>query len=730
MGCEYEPAAWRLGLCLLFVVLASACVQHGDDGDTTDPSAPMVQRLLGTCPRPPGAEPYPEPHLTFGDDTRIGFLVPPPWQCEAAVEVSADSVLSFAVGAVPGVVAVSVRVAFRTQDGRETVVHDAAVEDALGEPAWRDVSVDLSALGNSEGVLVIDVDGRTSGASLGLGFAEPVVFRSMNRPRRNLVLILLDTLRADRVGFNGGATDTTPFLNELAAAGTVFTHAYSPSAWTRPSTATLMLGLDPSASGIHDVRHRIGREQRTLALALHEAGYATAAFSRNPNVLPLTGFDRGFERFVDAEAGDWGRTSDTRMVIDRALAEVDRVAGRPFFLYLHLNQIHAPYTPPEAFRNAVSGDPPEPSDLYDADVRFVDQQLERLWNGLRERGVGARTLWAVTADHGEEFGEHGQGSHGLTLYEEQLRIPMLLWRPGRVPIRRIEHPVRLAAFADTLLPLLDIGTEVAGQRSLLADPSAVAGPMLYSVEVSARRVHAISDGRWKYIIWMRPKASEELYDLAEDPGEQRNRLGDAPERADALAARLQQVLARQRPGVHVRVASRQRRRVRVVLETTGRIDSVWEDSLESGDRVSLDEDRKRLELRVEVKEQSTYVPAPPKPGDLEPPGVSISYPDVDEIGVVLVPPDSPLEVTIVPDDATRPIDIWAGAARAVSPIVVNANAADLEVRAIPSGNGEAVWLYRFRGASGASLEQVPETTLEEPVPDGVRKRLRALGYLN
>jgi len=642
--------------------------------------------------------------------------------------------LAFALGASAGVSGPPCRVYFQTTDGRRDLIHETP---RIAGASWQDVKIDLGSLPHQEGRLVFEVGEARSDDSVQFHLAEPVLFES-DAAAINLILILVDTLRGDHVGFNGYGRPTTPTMDRLAAEGTVFTRAHSPTSWTRPSTAALMTGFAPEESGVHNLQNRIPENQRTLASVLRNAGYATTAFSRNPNVLPVHGFDRGFERFVDADSKDWGHNTDEHAVIDKAVVELERIRDRPFFLYLHLNQVHAPYAPPAGYREMVAGDAANPEDFYDGDIRYTDEGIGRLWEHIRSWGLDSRTLFAVVADHGEEFGEHGGGSHGLTLYEEVLRIPMFIRGPGKVPAGlRIDRAVRLTALADTLLHLLGQGPQLTTQRILLEETQGAerADPDLffYSVEDEARRLYAASDGRWKYINWMRPNAHEALYDLERDPGEHHDVISEAPAQAERMAIILRRHVGRYRPGLHIRTASFTSCTVEIRLRTQGRIAAVWQDGFEKTDGFRVAPDEKSLVLHSTLQAIEGFTAGAPQPGDLQPPAIRVRYPDVDEIGVVLEPPDSPVEVEVAWDNTCSATgDVWFGGQRAAPPSQFAGNDPALSVRSIPVDDAleerPAAWFYRFGGDTNEAIPAAPKDAVEESVPEDVRERLRALGY--
>ncbi|MEM8998581.1 MAG: sulfatase, partial [Acidobacteriota bacterium] len=317
----------------------------------------------------------------------------------------------------------------------------------------------------------------------------------------NLVVIVVDTLRADHLGAYGYAPPTSPTIDGLAERGALFEAAYSTAAYTRPSTASILTGHYPSVHGAVTHADSIGPGIATLAERLQGAGYRTAGFYRNGNVGPRFGFARGFDEYVGVEkrhrrerrrrgegAGAAEKNSETGdwLVAEAAIPALDAFrkdraeTGRPFFLYLHLADPHDPYTPPrdvlsgfldgpllpelELFytqpRSAMTENPSvlrrlttgqlpwRPNTLeqivalYDAEIAASDAVIGRVLGHLESLGLAEETVVVVTSDHGEELFERGNSGHGHSHFEEQLHVPLVIAGAG-VERRRIRGPVSL-----------------------------------------------------------------------------------------------------------------------------------------------------------------------------------------------------------------------------------------------------------------------------------------------
>jgi arylsulfatase A-like enzyme len=322
----------------------------------------------------------------------------------------------------------------------------------------------------------------------GVAVAAVVVWNAL-RPagRSSVILISIDTLRADRVGVYGSARETTPQLDALADRGVVFENVIAECSWTLPSHVTMLSGLAPSSHGTVLPNLRAADDVRFVSQILGERGYRTLGLTGGGYVGSHHGFDRGFETFDDTDRS----LTET---LERALAALDGFGSRErFFFFLHTYDVHCPYTPSPRFAELFGEDPEAEfietrgrcgnphfnsmhlsdgqvrfiSNQYDASVREADDALGKFFAALDERGLLDRTVLIVTSDHGEEFQEHGQIGHERTLYRESLMVPLVIHAPSLRP-RRVVEPVGLIDLAPTLLDLagVEAPAEMEG-RSLL-----------------------------------------------------------------------------------------------------------------------------------------------------------------------------------------------------------------------------------------------------------------------
>jgi choline-sulfatase len=396
-------------------------------------------------------------------------------------------------------------------------------------------------------------------AASGCGGPRPQPDTSASTPaaapaRANaVVLVTIDTLRADRVGAYGWRAARTPAIDALAAHGVRADRAYATAPITLTSHASLLTGVYPPKHGARHNGMRIRADVPTFAGLLHARGFATAAFVAAFPLNRRFGLDRGFDLYSDAlPRGPDGRPRNERPgrdVVDEALAWLGaRPTGAPFFLWVHLFEPHAPYEADPSFGSSPATR--SASDRYDDEVARADGQVGRLVDALRARA--ASTLFIVAGDHGEAFGEHGEIGHSVFVYDTTLRVPLVLAGAG-VPAGDggavIAEPVSLIDVLPTVLELVGLpkadvdgvslvpalsrprGNGTLGERVLYAESFA---PML---DFGWSPLRAMRAGDNKYIAAPKP----ELYDLAHDAGETRNLVTERGEVARALADRVDRV---------------------------------------------------------------------------------------------------------------------------------------------------------------------------------------------
>ncbi len=379
-----------------------------------------------------------------------------------------------------------------------------------------------------------------------------LAWRAWPRPRRpNLLLVTIDTLRADHVGAYGGRDVQTPTLDALAARGVRFEHAETAVPITGPSHATILTGLYPPVHGVRDnVVFPLEPRHRTLATHLKSAGYRTAAFVGAYPVAAAFGFKQGFdslsENFKESEVPGAGAQRPANEVVDDALGWLAAPGEGPFFVWMHLYDPHAPYDPPEPYRTAFAGR------LYDGEIAFADAQLGRVFDWLRSSGHDGDTVVAVLSDHGESLGEHGEVTHAVLLYEATLHVPLLIAGPGLPAGQAVDARVSTVDVAPTLLRLLDVepGPEMTGRDLGPAfRGQRLRGEPLYAESIFGRLNCRWSSLRsWTSEDWKLVQGSRtELFHLTEDPGETHDRAAEEGPRVERMRAALQAAVAKMAP---------------------------------------------------------------------------------------------------------------------------------------------------------------------------------------
>ena len=367
----------------------------------------------------------------------------------------------------------------------------------------------------------------------------------------NVVILTLDTLRADHVGCYGSPDVETPALDRLAAEGVQFMNAVTAAPLTLPSHSSLFTGTYPPAHGVEDnVGYALPGEEETLAELFRQAGRRTAAFVSAYVLNRCFGISQGFDLFDDdipmkTSKGPLSPDAIQRKgeeTMGRAVRWIEKNRAAPFFLWVHLFDPHSPYTPPEPFASRYPYNP------YDGEVAYTDSLVGRLLDVLERTGLAGRTVVMVVGDHGEGLGEHKESYHGLFLYDSTLRVPFIVRVPGCTH-RRVEGPVRLIDAAPTLLDLAGLAVpehmEGRSLAPLMRGQSEGRAPPAYSETLFPRLHYGWSDlacvrtDRFKYIAAPKP----ELYDLKEDPREQRNLAAERPDMVKKMALLLNRIRA-------------------------------------------------------------------------------------------------------------------------------------------------------------------------------------------
>ncbi|MDI6845786.1 MAG: tetratricopeptide repeat protein [Candidatus Saccharicenans sp.] len=369
-----------------------------------------------------------------------------------------------------------------------------------------------------------------------------------NIPVSNILLITLDTTRADHLGCYGYRAARTPNIDRLAAEGVLFRNAYCSAPLTLPSHATILTGLEPFVHSVRNNGHYLPEGVKTIAEILKDKGYRTAAFVSSFSVDSRFGLDRGFEVYDDDYQPDLPfktmnserRAADTYARFARWLENNHR---NKFFCWLHYYDPHLPYDPPEPFKQEFADRP------YDGEIAYMDVYVGKILQLLEEKGIADRTVIIVAGDHGEGLGERVELGHGVFLYEETVRVPLIFW--GRKVFTRpvsIEARVRLTDIAPTVLSWLGESVEslkLQGQslenyfRKKAKEDREVYLETFYPREnFGWSELVGIISERWKLIQSPLP----ELFDLRKDPGERVNLYALNQEIASRLKQRLEELI--------------------------------------------------------------------------------------------------------------------------------------------------------------------------------------------
>lgn len=399
---------------------------------------------------------------------------------------------------------------------------------------------------------------------LGLGLVIALFASCRPRPAlprtpRHLVLVTIDTLRADRLGVYGNSQVATPRLDRIAREGAWAPQASAHVPLTRPSHVSLFTGRLPVETGVRDnVSPAVVPETPLLAEVLKGAAFQSAAFVSSVVLEPSSGLDRGFDTYSASFEGTGDAQFLNSLQRKGDLTTADAIGwleGRRqqapdarLFLWLHLYEPHDPYEPPEPYATRYAGRP------YDGEVAYSDELVGRLDDALGRLGIRDETLLLVTSDHGEGLGEHGETLHGFFAYQTTLRVPFLVRGPGVAPGTRIDATVRLVDVFPSVLDVLGVappaGAPLAGvslapalrAERAASEPVTYAESLVPLLHFGWSDLRVVREGRWKYIAAPRP----ELFDLGADPGERDNLATKQASKAEAMRGVLRGYLDRER----------------------------------------------------------------------------------------------------------------------------------------------------------------------------------------
>jgi arylsulfatase A-like enzyme len=499
--------------------------------------------------------------ITFDGDTRQALIPPLPAEITFEVDVPKDPILRFATGASTlGAPVLGASVEFRVsviQDGRREIVFTDTIKRAAPNQ-WFDHEADLTPWAETTVRVSFETRGPSTRSVLP-AWGNPVLSSRTATTSRKLILISIDCLRSSHLSAYGYQRPTSPRIDELAADGVVFESASSTSSYTHPTHMSMLTGLPPSIHGATRTSH-LPRDVPYLAELLADSGFRTDGVVSGAFLSQSFGFERGFHTYRYVQ--DPGASH----LVDEALRRIDNGQGQPQFLFLHLFDAHWPYSPPPDFRarfgprpddistlleRVRDKQPPQSAEtirdvvnLYDGEIAYLDQELGRFFDGLRTRKLYDDALIIVTADHGEAFYEHGHWEHTQTLYEEMVRVPLIVKWPRGGPRGRIATHVSQADVFPTIVHEAGLSTSSGGdgagqtawsfglrepktERTTIIEvtwePLPSRGAVMkvalrrqdskYIATLSADTLDELADGAIR---------SEELYDLDTDPEERHN----------------------------------------------------------------------------------------------------------------------------------------------------------------------------------------------------------------
>jgi arylsulfatase A-like enzyme/Flp pilus assembly protein TadD len=367
---------------------------------------------------------------------------------------------------------------------------------------------------------------------------------------RNVLLISIDTCRADHLSCYGYPDKTTPNIDAIAAEGTLFRNAHTPIPMTLPAHCSMLTGTIPPVHGIHDnLQYGFSGEEATLAKILKARGFRTGGIVSTFILDRRYGLDQGFDEYMDnMPARPRNKAAEERKGGDTTRLALDFLQGnfnKPFFLFLHYYDAHAAYAPPEPFASRFRDSP------YAGEIAYVDDCFGRVVAKLKELGLYDSTLLVITGDHGEMLGEHGEEYHSFFIYEGAVKVPLVVRRPGQKQGHVVEEPVGLVDIVPTICGLLrvQLPSRVQGvdlTSRLKGGKKAQRGRYYYCESLTPTKYGANSllglvQNNWKYIQTTHPR----LYDLEKDPREENNLASSRPELAAGLKSQLKSLLERE-----------------------------------------------------------------------------------------------------------------------------------------------------------------------------------------
>jgi len=700
-----------------------------------------------TGPTPPGpTPPGPIPH----GPTPPGPAQPAPQEQTPELPANLSTTLPE-----PGDLFLRVEFVPTTADGRPagnpSVLYEASPEDMdTATREWVLVDLSLDSIAPASGEIRLIVDGPRAGSTeYQVIWGQPSVYTPREESFRNVLLIGIDTLRADAISPLGGRPEATPNIQAFSEEATVFTQAHSQAPWTLPSFASMVTSLMPSKAVEAEMGQFITEGKTTIGEYLLREGLATNTVCSSPWLgIPRSGFQQGMEGF------SFYPTPNAQIQVEAAKNFITRShdMGRDWFCFIHLMDAHTPYQPPESYSSLMcntgytgqyatsfpegvwsNGDiipSQEEIDhvrcLYDCEVANVDSALQGLFELLDEKGITEDTLIIFTADHGEAFGEHDSFEHGRTQYEELVHVPLIVRGPGFPAGSRIDQPVANLDILPTVfrymdlaqpasfqgIPLQDtVSGEAADNRIILGDKTRDEGAGL---------VYALN---WPYKCILDYKTEESvLYNLEDDPGETIDVSAEYPEIKASLLAALSTLIRPETSSIHVWVTGYENHDHKFMgtIRVPGGIENIRTHLFSPGDTYTVNGDTVEFSISSLVNQRLT-------PDTLIPRGVNFIPAPVKHLVITLSAESDGVEVSITVDNGISSDRFFPFGTRTAD----SSGSATLKfddfpmVPTIPTPGDYSLDSFILWGVRGTQDEEPPVELDPETL-----EQLRALGYVN
>ena len=635
-------------------------------------------------------------------------------------------------------------------EGEPTVLYEISAEEFTESTQdWFLVDLPLDDTAPARGELRLVADGPKAGSQdFQVLWGQPTLYFPHEGPYRNVLLIGVDTLRADAISPLGGRPEVTPNIQAFSENATVFTQAYSQAPWTLPSFASIVTGLMPATAIDSEMGQYLPRKVTTVGELLLPEGFATYTVCSSPWLgNPRSGFEQGMEGFSLIT----GPIAQVQVEDAMKFIAMSDDLSRDWFCFIHLMDPHTPYSPPEHLIDLLcdsdyTGEYPTsypgsrwrkgdiiPSQeeiehercLYDCEVANVDSALKDLFDFLDERGLTEDTLIIFCSDHGEEFNEHGGFEHGETQYEEQVHVPLIIKGPGFPAGERFDNCVANLDILPTILRFLGI-----------TQPESVSGIPLQDILSGERANNRVIFGEealdnsgliysliWPYKCILDYKTEEsQLFDLANDPGETTDLSDELPEEKAAMVATLQMMLRPESSEIHVWVTGYEQydHRFTGSIHVPGGVGQVQTYLFDSGDTYTVSGDTVNFNI-------SSLINQPLGPDNLRPRGVTFIPMPMKHLMITPSPDVDMVEFSVTVDgeiSGSRFFPFGNSTVNSSGSVSVGIDEFPM-VPLLPTPGESPPDSIILWGARGTQSDEPPIELDPETL-----EQLRALGYLN